>query len=543
MTSERDQRAALDAARSALAARDFQRAHRLCIALLQQDPRCAEALFLLGVIAAEHDNFTKAVEVFDRALAIDPHNAEFHAQRARCLLPLQRPREALEAARRGLACTPRDALTFDTLGVALTRAGAQDEAVAPFRAACERAPKVADYRYNLGAALQFNGDFPGAEAAYRAALEIDPGCHRAWSALSQVAGQGLGAVDQGRLLAQLRREGLEPDAALHLHHALAAQREREQRWDEAFALLQAGKALKRASLQRSADGDAALFDAAQRIDPGQATGQACRSEEPIFIVGLPRTGTTLVERILSSHPDVFAAGELTHFSVAVKRCVQTPGRHVLDAPTLQAAAMHPLGGVGAAYLDSTRPRTGHTARFIDKMPLNVFYAGLIRRALPNARIICLRRHPLDSCLSNYRQLFATGFSYYHYALDLADCGRYWLGFDALCRHWRATLGEAWLEVHYEDVVDDIEGQARRLLAHCGLGWDPACIEFHRNAAPVATASSVQVRQPLYRSAIGRWKRYGAALDPLRQVLGDAVERWEGERAAQPRAGRGAPQTG
>ena len=539
MTSERDQRAALDAARSALAARDFQRAHRLCIALLQQDPRCAEALFLIGVIAAEHDNFTKAVEVFDRALAIDPHNAEFHAQRARCLLPLQRPREALEAARRGLACTPRDALTFDTLGVALTRAGAQDEAVQPFRAACERAPKVADYRYNLGAALQFNGDFPGAEAAYRAALEIDPGCHRAWSALSQVAQQGLGAVDQARLLAQLRRDDLDADAGLHLHHALAAQREREQRFTESLAVLERGKQAKRAVLGYSFAEDAALFEAARELAIDVA-GDACASEEPVFIVGLPRTGTTLVERILSSHPQVFAAGELTHFAVAVKRYVRTPGRHVLDAATLRAAAASPLDGVGQAYLDSTRPRTGHTPRFIDKMPLNVFYAGLIRRALPRARIICLRRHPLDSCLSNYRQLFATGFSYYNYAYDLADCGRYWLGFDALCRHWRATLGEAWLEVHYEDVVEDIEAQARRLLAHCGLDWAPSCIDFHRNTAPVATASSVQVRQPLYRSAIGRWRRYGDALAPLQAVLGEAVGRWENGLARPDAAGRRAP---
>ncbi|MCK7592869.1 tetratricopeptide repeat-containing sulfotransferase family protein [Pseudomarimonas salicorniae] len=529
MTSSETRRAALDAARAALAAREFQRCHATCISLLQQDPRCAEALFLLGVIAAEHDNFAKAVEVFDRVLATGPPQAEVHAQRARCLLPLQRHREALEAARAGLACGPRDALTFDTLGVALTRAGAQDEAVEPFREACRRAPEVSGYRYNLGSALQFVGDFSGAESAYRQALDLDPADHRAWSALSQVAAGGLGAVDQARLHQQMRRDGLDADAALHLHHALAAQREREGRPAEALALLEQGKAAKREALGYRFEADAAMFEAALRIDPARPAADACPSEEPIFIVGLPRTGTTLVERILSSHPEVFAAGELTHFAVAVKRCVATPGRHVLDADTLRSAALHPLSGVGQAFLDSTRPRTGRTPRFIDKMPLNVFYAGLIHRALPRARIICLRRHPLDSCLSNYRQLFATGFSYYNYAYDLADCGRYWLGFDALCRHWRATLGTAWLEVHYEDVVDELEAQARRLLEHCGLDWHPACLDFHRNAAPVATASSVQVRQPLYRSSVGRWKRYGALLDPLRRTLGRRLEDWEAER--------------
>jgi tetratricopeptide (TPR) repeat protein len=523
-------RAALDAARQALAARDFPRAHALCIDCLQRQPASAEALFLLGVLAAEHENFAKAITVIDRALALDPENAEFHAQRARCLLPLQRPRDALEAARRGLVCGPRDALTFDTLAVALTRAGAQDEAVAPFREACRLAPAISGYRYNLGAALQFVGAFAGAEAAYRATLEINPLEYRAWSALSQVARDGLGAVDQARLLAQLRRSPLDVDASLHLHHALAAQREREDRHVEALELLGEGKAGKRATLRYESSRDAELFRAAMQADPGMPASAPCSSAEPIFIVGLPRTGTTLVERILSSHPRVFAAGELTHFSVAVKRCVQTPGRHVLDAETLIAAGGHPLRGVGEAYLDSTRPRTGQTERFIDKMPLNVFYAGLIHRTLPRAKIICLRRHPLDSCLSNYRQLFATSFSYYHYAYDLGDCARYWLGFDALCRHWRETLGDSWTEVHYEEVVDDVEGQARRLLAHCGLDWDPACIDFHRNTAPVATASSVQVRQPLYRSAVGRWRRYGGALQPLRDVLGEAVAVWDAERA-------------
>nr|WP_225444725.1 sulfotransferase [Pseudomarimonas arenosa] len=245
-----------------------------------------------------------------------------------------------------------------------------------------------------------------------------------------------------------------------------------------------------------------------------ARTQGHASEEPIFIVGLPRTGTTLVERILSSHPQVFAAGELSHFATALKRAAATASPYVLDAETLRAAADLDLAAVGRSYIDSTRPRTGHTPRFIDKMPLNVVLAGVIRAALPKARIICLRRHPLDSCLSNYRQLFATGFTYYHYAYDLIDCGRYWLGFDRLVAHWRAELGDRFMEVHYEQVVEDIESQARRLLAFVGLPWDPRCIDFHQNQAPVATASSAQVREPLYRRAVGRWQRYQDQLLPL-----------------------------
>ena len=207
------------------------------------------------------------------------------------------------------------------------------------------------------------------------------------------------------------------------------------------------------------------------------SGAALRaaSAEPIFIVGMPRTGTTLVERILSNHPAVFAAGELTNFALELKRAAATPSNRVLDAETLAAAARVDPRALGEAYVASTRPRTGHTPRFIDKMPLNFFYAALIQRALPNAKIICLRRDPLDACLSNYRQLFATTFSYYDYSYDLLDTGRYYLQFDALARHWREAIPANYTEVHYEDVVEHTEREARRLVEFCGLDWDPACL--------------------------------------------------------------------
>ena len=212
------------------------------------------------------------------------------------------------------------------------------------------------------------------------------------------------------------------------------------RYADAFRELVRGKRRKAAALGYDFAGDRALFAAAERLPDAlaAASGGGCESREPIFIVGMPRTGTTLVERILSSHPQVFSAGELTNFGLELKRATATSSNRVLDAETLEAAARSDLAALGAAYVESTRPRTGRTPRFIDKMPLNFFYAPLIQRALPNAKVICLRRNPLDTCLSNYRQLFATGFSYYNYAYDLLDTGRYYVGFRpahrALARH-------------------------------------------------------------------------------------------------------------
>ena len=507
-------------AERALNRRDYRLAHELCLKTLAAEPDHADALFLLGIIAAEHRNFGKAVDVIDRALALAPRKAEYWAQRGRCLLALQRPREAFEAAQQALDLEPQDALTLDTIGVVMTRAGAHAEATDPFRRAVARDPTQAPYHYNLGASLQFVGELRAAEAEYRQALRIDPAYTRAWSSLAQVARAPLTSAEIATLERALEQPAIDADAELHLCHALAKQHEDEGRYAAAFRLLERGKRRKAATLDYRFADDEALFAAAAQLPAALAAhhGEGHESREPIFIVGMPRTGTTLVERILSSHPDVFSAGELTNFGLVLKRAAATPSNRVLDAETLAAATRCDFMAVGSAYVESTRPRTGHKQRFIDKMPLNFFYAPLLRRCLPNAKIVCLRRNPLDTCLSNYRQLFATSFSYYNYAYDLTATGRYYAAFHALTTLWRDTLAENYLEIRYEDVVDSTEREARRLVEFCELPWDSRCLAFHHNAAPVATASSAQVRQPIYRSSLERWRHYERELEPLRELL-------------------------
>ena len=285
----------------------------------------------------------------------------------------------------------------------------------------------------------------------------------------------------------------------------------------AFEHLAAGKAKKRAQLRYSIEDDRALFERVQalfdraRIARG-ADGYS--SSEPIFVVGMPRTGTTLVERILSSHSMVLSAGELQNFGISLKRSAGTPSKRVLDEQTLERGVEVDFAALGAEYVASTRPLTGSKPRFVDKMPLNFFYIGFIHFALPEAKIICLRRGPLDTCLSNFRQMFAVGFSYYNYAYDLEDIARYYAMFDRLMSHWADVLPGKVLQVAYEDLVRDQEAQTRRLLQFCGLDWEPRCLDFQDNAAPVATASAVQVRERLYDTSIGRWRRYADKLRPL-----------------------------
>jgi hypothetical protein len=273
---------------------------------------------------------------------------------------------------------------------------------------------------------------------------------------------------------------------------------------------------KRANVGYSFDRDRNLFETVTRLFASPLPPPVAHRSgvAPIFIVGMPRTGTTLVERILSSHSQVSSAGESQNLGVLIKRATGTPSKHVLDEATLERSMALDLAAIGDAYVAQTRP--DDRPRFVDKMPLNFFYLGHIARALPAARLVVVRRQPLDACLSSFRQLFALDFSYYDYAYDLEDTV-------LLLRDVRPAgrTGSAYYRrstVQYERLVADSRAETQRLLEHCGLEWEQRCLEFERNPAPVATASAVQVRQPLHAGAIGRWRHYDTELRPVIETL-------------------------
>ncbi len=512
----------LDLAEGQMARGAYEQAHKLCLSALGENAGDGRAWFLLGVIAADHDNPLRAVELFAKAVDLAPGAARHHAYLARTLIALNRRPEALEAAEQAVALAPTDALTLDTIGVVFTRTGDHARALPFFEAAVATTPGNASFLYNLAASRQFAGDFQGAESAYARALSLAPDLYRAWSSRVQLARQTRERNFASELEALFDQGSPDPDRALHLGHALAKTHEDLGDHPASLEWLKKAKAAKRRVIGYRPDHDAALFEAAARTSIAGAEAEGDLSPEPIFVVGLPRSGTTLIDRILSSHRDVTSAGELSNFALLLKRAAGTPSNLVMDVETFQATGGVDMARLGADYVASTRPMTGGTPRFTDKMPLNILYAGLIHGALPNARIVCLRRDPMDVCLSNFRQLFATTFSYYNYAFDLEDVARYYVGFDRLVAHWREVLpADRFTEIAYEDVVADQEAQTRRLLAFCGLTWDSRCLSFHENAAPVATASSVQVRQPLYASSVGRWRRYGEGLAPMRAILEEA----------------------
>jgi hypothetical protein len=280
-------------------------------------------------------------------------------------------------------------------------------------------------------------------------------------------------------------------------------------------------------MKYSVDDDRELFDTVKEIFTknylldSASSHQGHPTQEPVFIIGMPRTGTTLIERILTSHSAVYSAGELSNFGQQLNRLSGVSSVRLLEAAILRAGASIDPALLGKAYLDSTRPGTGITERFVDKMPLNFLNVGFIHRALPNARIICVRRNPMDTCLSNYRVLFSPEkATYYRYSFDLLETGQYYLLFDQLMDHWAEVLPGKVLQVDYEQVVANQEIESRRLIDFCGLDWEDACLRFEKNTAPVATASSAQVRQPIYSSAVERWRHYERQLQPLRELLED-----------------------
>ena len=361
------------------------------------------------------------------------------------------------------------------------------------------------------------------------ALTLDPKFYLAWFSLVALEKQSDDNNNLDQLIPLFDASSKDAEAQLLLGHSIAKTLEDLERHQESLDWLTKGKQAKKDQSTRTKEEWPSIFAAAKATASPRAINQASTEKitpkaAPIFVVGLPRTGTTLVDRILSSHEKVRSGGELSIFSDLIKAAAGMPATSQLDAETFLAAGQLNLLEVGTHYLKQTETLAQGAAYLVNKTPFNFFFVSLILRALPNARIIALRRGAMDSCLSNYRQLFATHNNNYDYSFDLEDMAHFYRAFDDLMKHWRQSVpADRFMEIAYEDIVFDQEKQTRKLLSFCDLPWDEACLNFHENNAPVSTASAVQVRQPLYSGSIGRWKKYGRQLDTLKTALGDLAD--------------------
>jgi Flp pilus assembly protein TadD len=504
--------------------RDWLAAQQLATRMFPLAPRHPELHYIAGITSLELQQMRHALEYLRNATILEPMRAEYAVQFAKALAVARMNRNARVAADQALALSPKDPLLLDTLGVVYSQIGVYASAVTTFRQAVILAPAHAPYRYNLATALVAAGDLDAAEIEIESCLSLDPKYWRAHLTLAQLRRQTPANHHVDRLvtlLSQVQSTPVDTPALVCLNMALAKEYEDLADYPRAFDHLTQGKCAGSANRDYSIDRDEALFHAITESFPersGVADGHP--TDEPIFIIGMPRTGTTLVERIISSHPDVHSAGELLNFGMSIKHLSGSRTPILIDLDTIVKSRNLDWRRLGEAYLSSTRPATGHKPHFIDKLPHNFLYAGFIANALPNAKIVCLRRNPMDTCLSNFRQLFAPKSPYFDYSFDLLDTGRYYLLFNRLMAHWQRVFPRRILEMDYETLIDTQEACSRQLLEFCGLAWDDTCMHFENNPTPVATASAVQVRAPIYRSALKRWKKYEQQLGELRRLLSD-----------------------
>ena len=505
-----------------LRAKDTKQALAACEQLNREHPNYASGWHTASQLALRLNNPAAALAAIDKALQLDPDNTAGLLQRAICVGRLgdvaTLERLVAELASRELTTTYQ----HSALGALYTQLEQREKAVICYERAAALEPTRGKHHYNIAALRRSLGDIEVAEAHFDKAIELDPEDYEAIKVRSELRRQTPENNHVAALQAMLDDGIADSRGEVQVCYAVAKELEDLGEWEQSFSYLKRGvdkrRSLMRYDVQRDIDTIAAIEAtfSAGRFD-GAAAGSD--NDEAIFIVGMPRTGTTLVERVLGSHSQVYSAGELGNFATALMQQVRvlTNGSQPPRDELVRLSAAVDFRKLGDAYVESTRPFTGKTPRFIDKLPLNFLYAGLIHLALPRARMINLKRHPLDTCYAVYKQLFVDA---YPYSYDLAELGRYYAAYERLMRHWNEVLPGVVHTVEYESLVENFEPEVRRLLAHCGLAFEDACLRFHENTAASTTASTVQVRQPVYRSSVGKWRRFSSQLEPLIATLED-----------------------
>jgi tetratricopeptide (TPR) repeat protein len=487
--------------------------------VLSLNPRHANALNNLGIVLAQLDHADEAIVFYRRALAIRPDHANAYQNMGNAFLKLELAEEAADAYRKCLAIVPRHYRVQYSLGNAYARMGKLEEAMAAYEAALELNPGFAEAHHGIGNALQQLGKIDQAGRHFEKALALRPDFAPAYDALSRqkkIEDEGESADSLEKLLARKNLPAGERCSALF---ALGRIYEDRGDFERSFENYRLGNETMREEfdLRKHVEFVNELIETFTPELFKKCAAMGDPSEKPIFIIGMIRSGTTLVEQIISSHPSVFGAGELDD----VKNIARIMPR-ILKSKKMFPECMAESNAAGLReaakiYLDAITKMSGGEPYVTDKMPGNFFHAGLIRMMFPNACIIHTKRDPLDNCLSAYFNKFQTGqqFSY-----DLNFLGQYYRQYARLMDHWRKVLPKPILEVQYEELVENQEKISRKILQFCGLEWDDRCLEFHKNERPIRTASSWQVRQPMYTSSVDRWRPYAKPLQPLITALGD-----------------------
>jgi tetratricopeptide (TPR) repeat protein len=523
MARAADPRAAealLQRAAAALAAGDVSAADQLCRQALATRPT-PDAMALLAQTHLAAGRPIAAIPLLKEALRARPDWSAARVELARALLESDARQEAARAAEAALAeGDGTNAHALDTLGVVMTRLGRHAAAAGLFAQAMTSAPS-AGRAYNLADALMVCGRLDEARAAFRACLNLSPDHAGAWHGLAQLDASRAPGFRQ-EIEAAFDR-ATDPEARRLIGHGLARACEAEGDLAAALHYLHAAKVGVEPAPDAETE-EAALFEAAEAAARQATWAPGGLSDAPVFVTGLPRSGTTLVDRILTGMPGLVSAGEPVSFPAALAKLTGARSSRLVHAELLHRAPSVDPDVLAAAYAEDIRRTTGVEGRWLDKLPLNAMLAPVILRALPQAKVICLVRHPADSVLSLYRQAFAADARDLHFTLRLSATASHVARFHRMAQLFEAHLpADRFAVVRYEAVVADPEAQARRLAEFCGLPFDRMAVAIETNAAPAPTASAVQVREPIHTRSVGRWRAWRPGLDlALSRLIDEGV---------------------
>jgi tetratricopeptide (TPR) repeat protein len=520
------QRARVESATAALMADERRNAEELFREILREDASHVAALCGLAALSLVADRPRDAERLLHHALKQSAHIPLAYRGLGPALVQLGRLKEAEAATRYLEKIEPESPQTWVTIASVATRLMRQEEALEAYERAAQLKPDEVGLRMSAGHVQKTLGRRRDSEASYKAALQMDPGRAEAYWSLADLKNYSFSDEEIAAMQRLLSSDKRERSNEAQLHFALGRAFEQRHDYRQAFAHYAEGNALRRLDAPFDIEGferrsariracfDEAFFAA--------RSGSGDPSSAPIFIVGLPRSGSTLIEQILASHSQVEGTMELPNVLNMVGQFDDLSSTRDGYPETVRRASPQQLTALGRRYLEETAALRSGRAHFTDKLPNNFSHIGLIHAILPRAILIDARRHPMDACFSTFKQHFAEGqtFSY-----DLEDLGRYYRCYLSLMDHWDKVLPGKVLHLQYEELVRDPEANIRRLLEHCGLAFEPACLSFHETRRAVRTASAEQVRQPLYTSGVGYWRHFDKELEPLRRALGDCMGRF------------------
>lgn len=488
-------------------------------ALLAQMPAHVPARMLLAGTVLATGRLREATQELGRAAASLPDDPALVTQLAQALARLGETNAARACLHHPAVARTRNGEILTALAHIYQGLGLNMDALHFMDRAREAGYDTPDFRYYRALQLQFNGRLPEAESEMERCLQSGSTIGRASLSLARIRRQTPASNHVGFLRSRLNvvKKGTEDHAALEF--ALHKELEDLGELEEAWSVLQRANQTMAARMPYDAAAETRLFDAIiDRFDADflARPSTSLSGPTPIFIVGMPRSGTTLLERVLGSHSMVVSAGELNDLSRQLRWAADKQGKDLIDEPLLQDMATLDYELAGRRYLEQTQWRAGQKPFFVDKLPPNFKLVGCIRRALPHARVVHVVRDPMDVCFSNYRAMFGDA---YEYSYDLASLAHHHGQYRRLMQHWRDAAPGFVIDISYAELVQDTETACRRLLEACGLPFEPACLDHTQNTSSVATLSSAQVRQPIHARGIGEWRRYATGLEPLRTALG------------------------